>query len=98
MTSERILLRFFDVGDFFIDFNGGIKGLEGVSEDRIESIASIGTSKTLERNRGSVSILALVITMSAYQNAREMHVLHVDSRNTYAVREFASAVSVCTLY
>ena len=47
MTSERVLLCFFDVGDFFVDFNGGIKNSEIVSEDRIESIASIGASGAL---------------------------------------------------
>ena len=41
MTLERILLHFFDVGDFFVGFNGGTEGSEIVSEGRIEFITSI---------------------------------------------------------
>ena len=74
MTSKRVLLCFFDVGDFFVDFNGGTEGSEIVSEGRIGPIASIGAPGALWRSRDSVSILVLAIAMSAYQNAREMHV------------------------
>ena len=83
MTSERILLHFFDTGDFFVGFDGGIGDSEGVSEDRIGPITSIGAPEVLGRSRGSVSIVALAIAMSAYRNAREMHALHVDSRQLY---------------
>ena len=82
MTSERVLLRFFDAGDFFVDFDGGIRGFERVSEGRIGPIAPIGASGALGGGRNSVSIFTLTIAMSAYRNAREI----------------ASAVSVCTLY
>ena len=47
MTLERVLLHFFDVGDFFVDFNGGTEGSEIVSEGRIGSIASIEVSGAL---------------------------------------------------
>ena len=41
MTSERVLLYFFDTGDFFVDFNEETEGSEIVLEDRIGSITSI---------------------------------------------------------
>ena len=64
MTSERLLLCFFDIGGFFIgcgdtiglsenrtgsmtSIEGGIVDLKRVSEDKIGSITSIGTSGTL---------------------------------------------------
>ena len=80
MTSERVLLRFFDVGDFFVDFDGGIEGSEGVSKDRIGPIASIEASEALGKSRDSVFIVALAIAMSAYRNAREIRTLHTNSR------------------
>ena len=46
MTSERVLLRFFDTGDFFVDFNGGIEGSDRVSGGRIGPIASLGALRT----------------------------------------------------
>ena len=73
MTSERVLLRFFDAGGFFVGFNGGTEGSEIVSEGRIGPIAPIGAPGALWRSRDSVSILVLAIAMSAYQNVREMH-------------------------
>ena len=75
MTSERVLLRFFDTGDFLIDFNGGIGGFERVSEDRIGPIGSIEASEVLGRDRNSVSIFALTIAMFVYRNTHEMHAL-----------------------
>ena len=47
MTSERVLLYFFDTGDFFVGFNGGTEGSEIVSEDRIGPLASIEASRVL---------------------------------------------------
>ena len=76
MTSERILLYFFDVGDFLIDFNGGIEGFERVSKDRIEPIGPIEASGTLGKDRNSVSIFVLAIAMSVYRNIYEMHTLY----------------------
>lgn len=75
MTSERVLLRFFDVGGFFVGFDGRIRGFERVSEGRIGPVAPIGASGALGGDRNSVSIFALAIAMSAYRNAREMHIL-----------------------
>ena len=80
MTLERILLRFFNTGGFFVGFDEGIRGSEGVSEGRIGLIASIGAPEVLGRSRGSVSILALAIAMSAYRNAREIRSLYANSR------------------
>ena len=47
MTSERVLLCFFDAGDFFVDFNRGTEDSEIVSEGRIGPIAPIGTPGAL---------------------------------------------------
>ena len=77
MTSERVLLHFFDVEGFLIDFNGGIEDFERVSEDRIEPIGPIEASGALGRGRNSISIFTLVIAMSVYRNTYEMHALHV---------------------
>ena len=44
MTSESVLLHFFDVRGFFVGFNGGIRGSRGVSEGRIGPIALVGAS------------------------------------------------------
>ena len=46
MTSERILLRFFDTEDFFVDFNGEIEGSDRVSGGRIGPITSLKTFRT----------------------------------------------------
>ena len=69
MTLKRLLFRFFDVKDFFTDCGDTIRvsgDRIGVLKNRIGSIASIEASEALERNRGSVSIFALVIAMCAY--------------------------------
>ncbi len=66
MTSERVFLRFFDAGGFFVGFNGEIGGFERVSEGRIGPIEPIEASGALGRGRNSVSIFALAIAMSAY--------------------------------
>ena len=47
MTSERVFLCFFDVEDFFVDFNEGIEDSKIVLKDRIGFIVSIGASGTL---------------------------------------------------
>ena len=75
MTSERVLLRFFDAGGFLIGFNGGIGGFKRVSEGRIGPIGPIEASGALGRGRNSVSIFALAIAMSVYRNTHEMHAL-----------------------
>ena len=41
MTLERVLLRFFDAGGFFVDFDEGIRGSKRVSEGRIGPIAPV---------------------------------------------------------
>ena len=47
MTLERVLLHFFNVKDFFKDFNRGIRDSNRVLEIRIESIALIEASGML---------------------------------------------------
>ena len=77
MTSKRVLLYFFDIEDFLIDFNGEIEDFERVSEDRIESIESIEASGVFGRDRNSVSIFVLTIVMSIYRNTHEMYTLYM---------------------
>ena len=63
MTSERVLLRFFDTRRCIEDFNEGIRGFNRVSEDRIGPVTPIEASGVLWKSRDSISILALAIVM-----------------------------------